>query len=196
MKAILRSGFLALAIMAFAVAAYAGPYEEIVAANERGDYATALILLRPLAEQGDADARVILGLMHDQGRGVPQDYAKAVKWYRMAANQGHTLAQTALGLRYDQGQGVRQNHAEAVKLWRNAAENDYPLAQFFLGLNYAGEWGDPKTYVQAHMWFSIAAAQGEKAALILLDIAASKMTPDQIADAQRMAREWMAKHQQ
>ena len=121
MKAILRSGFLALAIMALAVPANAGPWEEIVAANERGDYANALILLRPLAEQGDADAGVILGLMHDQGQGVPQNYAEAVKWYRMAAKQDHTLAQTALGLRYDQGQGVPLNHAEAVKLWRNAA---------------------------------------------------------------------------
>ena len=61
MKAILRSGFLALAIMALAVPARAGPLEDGKAAYERKDYATALRLLRPLAERGDARAQGGLG---------------------------------------------------------------------------------------------------------------------------------------
>ena len=56
MKAILRSGFLALAIMALTVPANAGPFEDALAAAQRGDYVTALRLLRPLAEQGHAGA--------------------------------------------------------------------------------------------------------------------------------------------
>jgi uncharacterized protein len=55
----------------------AGPAEDAaaaVAAHKRGDYATALRLIRPLADQGDADAQNILGLMYYSGRGVPQDY--------------------------------------------------------------------------------------------------------------------------
>ncbi len=85
MKAILRSGFLALAIMALAVPSNAGPFEDGNAAYQRGDYATALRLWRPLAEQGDAGAQYNLGLMYREGQGVSQDDAEAAKWYRKAA---------------------------------------------------------------------------------------------------------------
>ncbi len=81
MKAILRSGFLALAMMAFAVPVSAGPYEEGATAAKRGDFATALRLWRPLAEQGDANAQNSLGFIYSKGEGVPQDYAEAVKWW-------------------------------------------------------------------------------------------------------------------
>jgi TPR repeat protein len=66
--------------LSFAGSVAAGPAEDVaaaVAAHKRGDYATALRLIRPLADQGDADAQNILGLMYAQGRGVPQDYVVA-----------------------------------------------------------------------------------------------------------------------
>ena len=66
----------------------AGPFEDGYAAHEKGDYATALRLLRPLAEGGNSDAQHNLGVMYEKGRGVPQDYAEAVKWYRKAAKRG------------------------------------------------------------------------------------------------------------
>ena len=72
MKAILRSGFLALAIMALAVPANAGPYEDGLAAFNRRDYATAQKFWRPLVEQGDAVAQYSLGVMYANGNGVPQ----------------------------------------------------------------------------------------------------------------------------
>ena len=56
--------------------------------------------------------------------------------------------------------------------------------------------GIHRDYVSAHMWYSLAAAQGNQEASINRDIIAKRMTPDQIAEAQRMAREWMEKHQQ
>ena len=123
MKAILRSGFLVLAIMAMAVPANAGPFEDGLAAYRRDDYATALKFWRPLAEQGGA------------------------------------LAQSNLGTRYGKGEGVRQD------------------------------------YVSAHMWLNLAAAQGDDTAQKNRDIVAKRMTPNQIAEAERLAREWMAKHQ-
>ncbi len=61
---------------------------------------------------------------------------------------------------------------------------------------YAIGQGVPLDYVLAYMWITLAAAQGAEEAQINKDLAASKMTPAQIAEAQRMAREWMAKHQQ
>ena len=105
MKAIFRSAFLALAIMALVVPAYAGPHEDGLAAYQRGDHATALKIMRPLAEQGQAQAQHNLGVMYYNG--VPaKDYGEAVKWYRMAAEQGFADAQVNLGFMYHNGRGV------------------------------------------------------------------------------------------
>jgi TPR repeat protein len=79
MKAILRSGFLALAILALVAPAHAEPFEDGQAAYGRGDYATAMRLWRPLAEQGHAVAQSNLGFLYRTGKGVPQDDAEAVK---------------------------------------------------------------------------------------------------------------------
>ena len=82
------------------------------------------------------DAQYNLGLMYDNGEGVPQDYAEAVKWYRLAAEQGHAKAQYNLGLMYDNGEGVPQDYAEAVKWYRLAAEQGDAAAQTNLGCMY------------------------------------------------------------
>src|SRR5258708_846048 len=102
---------LLLTLPACAVAgpAGAGPVEDFrdaVAAYRTGDYATTLRLLRPLAEQGYANAQTNLGIMYDEGRGVPKDYAAAAEWLREAAEQGDALAQSDLGDMYDMGRGV------------------------------------------------------------------------------------------
>jgi TPR repeat protein len=79
------SGVLALALFGVAMA---GPLEDAQAADQKGDYATELQILRPLAEQGNALAQLGLGVMYANGQGVPQDYGQAVVWYRKAADQG------------------------------------------------------------------------------------------------------------
>jgi uncharacterized protein len=70
----------------------AGPLEDASAAYQRGDYATALQLIRPLAEHGDPAARFRLGVMYEKAQGVPLDYHEAVKWFRMAAEQGRSTS--------------------------------------------------------------------------------------------------------
>jgi TPR repeat protein len=115
-------------------AAVAGPFEDGFAASQRGDYATALRLWRPLAEQGEVTSQFNLGVSYDQGSGVPQDYAEAVKWFRLAAEQGYAKAQFNLGNMYDDGKGVPQDYAEAVKWLRLAAEQGLAQAQSNLGL--------------------------------------------------------------
>ena len=62
-------------------------YEDGDAAARRGDYATALKLLSPLAQKGLAGAQNNLGKMYLQGHGVAQDYKEAGKWFRLAADQ-------------------------------------------------------------------------------------------------------------
>ena len=142
--------------------AAAGPFEEGWAAYQRGDYATAVRVWRPLAEQGNARAQTNLGLLYAKGEGVPQDDAEAAKWCRLAAEQGDARAQGFLGLLYVQGIGV------------------------------------PQDYVQAHMWLNLAAsrhseAEGRDHAVRIRDGIVSEMTPAQIAEAQRLTREWKPK---
>lgn len=84
----------------------------------------------------------------------------------------------------------RGDYATALRLWRSLAEEGNAVAQFNLGLMYAYGRGVPQDYVLAHMWFNLAAAQGDQNAVKNRDTAAAKMTPAQIAEAQRLAREW------
>ena len=93
-------------LVAIGGAATAGPLEDAVAAYQRGDYATALRLWHPLAEQGDADAQFHLGVMYESGQGVLRNDAEAIKWYRKAAEQDDAVAQFNLGIMYAKGEGV------------------------------------------------------------------------------------------
>ena len=95
-------------------------FKKGLAADQRGDYATALRQWRPLAEQGDADAQFNVGNAYHTGQGVPQDDAEAVKWYRKAAEQGDVMAQHNLGALYCKGQGVPQDDVLA-HMWFSLA---------------------------------------------------------------------------
>ena len=87
-------------LLNLAVTVTAGQFEDAGAAFSRRDYATALRLFRPLAEQRDARAQSMLGLLYDGGLGVSQDFTEAAKWYFKAAHQGQIVAQFMLGKMY------------------------------------------------------------------------------------------------
>jgi TPR repeat protein len=74
--------------LSFAAPMAAGPLEDADAALKRRDYATALRFIRPLAEQGDASAQYNLGVLYDNGLGVPQDKVRAYMWFTLSAAQG------------------------------------------------------------------------------------------------------------
>jgi uncharacterized protein len=105
-----------LLMLSLAAPVAAGPLEDGYTAYTRGDFATAMRLMRPLADQGNITAQTVVGLMY-----------------------------------------------------------------YF---NYGGD------YVNAYLWFNLAAAQGNAFAEMFLRDTADKMTPDQIAEAQKVAREW------
>ncbi len=121
------------------------------------------------------------------------DFAEAERLFRRAAEQGHAKAQNNLGAMYRKGEGVPQDDAEGVKWLRKAAEQGHVNAQNNLGVNYLRGEGVPQDYVQAHMWFNLAGAQGDKQAVKNRDLAAKQMTPAQVAEAQKLAREWKPK---
>ncbi len=87
----------------------------------------------------------------------------------------------------------RGDYETALKEWRPLAEQGDPLAQSYLWGMYAEGEGLPKDYVLAHMWATLAAAQGNENAVIGLEILEKKMTSSQIAVSQRLAREWTPK---
>lgn len=150
-------------------------------------------LLRPLAEQGDSTAQFKLALLFYNGRGVAHDYSQALDWFKKAARQGHPLAQFNAGYMYENGEGTPQDYLEAAKCYRESAERGNQLAQYNLGYLYEKGRGVPQDEVQALLWYNLAAIQGEAKAKTARERVTVWMTPAQIADAQRLAREFKKK---
>ena len=101
---------------------------------------------------------------------------------------------------YAEGRGVVQDEAEAVRWYRQAAEQGDVAAQVNLGVMYANGQGVPQDYVEAHKWLNLAASrastENQKRYAESRDALAAVMTPQQIADAQKLAREWFAAFEQ
>ena len=95
---------------------------------------------------------------------------------------------------YDDGRGVTQDYAHAVHWYRLSADQGEAHAQFNLGVMYEKGWGVPQDYVLVHMWYNLATAsmppgKNRDTAASHRDNVERKMTPDQVAEAQRLARE-------
>jgi TPR repeat protein len=99
--------------------------------------------------------------MYANGRGVPRDFAEAANWYRKAADRGDAAAQYNLGVAYDTGQGVPRNVVQAYR-WYDVAATRFPSS----------------------------AADNRAQAIKSRDLIAARMTPPQIAEAQKLAKEW------
>ncbi len=93
---------------------------------------------------------------------------------------------------------MAQDYAQALKWCRKAAEQGHADAQYILGFMYETGEGVTQDYTQAYMWYNLAIAQKDEVATARdkfdIDELAKSMTPDQIAEAQRLAREWTEKH--
>jgi len=164
-------------------------------AARRGDFKTAFKIFKPLAEQGNARAQAYLGVAYGGGIGIPQDDKEALRWYRKAAEQGNNAAQFLISNMYQLGEGVPQDDKEAIKWYRKSAEQGHSGAQLLIGNMYEKGMGVLSDYVEAHKWFNIAGANGLEDGRKNRDILEKRMTPDQIAEAQKLAREWKEEHQ-
>ena len=94
---------------------------------------------------------------------------------------------------YYHGVGVKQDHGTALKWYQLAANQNFADAQYNLGVMHLYGHGVPQSVVQAHAWWSMAAAQGDQGAIRHRDELATKMSASQIAEAERLAREWKTK---
>ena len=152
------------------------------------DEVEAVKWFRKAADQGVANAQHNLGLRYDNGDGVAKDEAEAVKWFRKAADQGHAIAQSNLGVMYAKGNGVAQDEAEAVKWYRKAADQGLAIAQSNLGFRYANGNGVAKDETEAYKWWLLAGAQANEVARKNILMIERRLTPDQRAEGQRLAR--------
>jgi TPR repeat protein len=86
----------AIMVLASTSGALAGPWEDGMAAYNRGDYAPAVKLFRPLAQSGNAKAQSVMGVMYRKGQGVARSSARAFMWFSMAAARGDAKAKAEL----------------------------------------------------------------------------------------------------
>jgi TPR repeat protein len=174
---------------------WAGDFEDGEAAILKGEKKVALDKYKRAAAQGDVRAYVLLGHIYDWGQGVAEDHAEAARWFRLAAIKGNASGQFNIGFMYAKGRGVVQDYSEAVRWYKLAAEQGYAVAQNGLGYMYRKGQGLAQDYVRAHMWYNLAAIKGDyKIAVENRDNIASEMTSQQIAEAQKLARECQARN--
>jgi len=176
--------------------------------------AEAVKWFRLAADQGLLLAQNNLADTYALGLGVPQDFREALKWYRLAADQSSSYAENVIGIAFEQGLYVAQDYAEAFRWYRRAANKIYERPgntwihspQYNIGAMYASGRGMAQDYVQALMWFTLAAAFGDTkppgpigiklvntpkyTALEQRDRLKALMTSAQIAEAEKLAREW------
>jgi len=145
---------------------------------------------RKAADQGYMAAEFCVGNCYFNGNGVPQDRVEALKWYRRAADKGFAYAQYNLGTFYAKGDGVVQDLSKAVEWFLKAGNQGEAGAQYNLGVIYYKGDGVTKDFVEAYKWFNLASAQGNADARKWRQIIESRMTANQIAEAQKMAREF------
>ena len=117
-----------------------------------------------------------------------RDYVRAANLLRPLAVSGHASAQGNLGVMYNHGDGVVKDYVEAVRWYRLAAAQGNANAQSNLGLMYTLGQGVAKDYVHGHMWLNLASASGNLNAVKGRDAASVLITPQQISQAQQMAR--------
>jgi TPR repeat protein len=160
--------------------------------------AAAIDSIVPPMTHGLGTVEALIGDAYYYGHGVARDYSEAARWYRSAAEHNSAMAQSTLGDIYYYGRGVPQDFVAAVQWWQLAAEQGIAVAQLNLGVMYANGDGVPRDYVKSHLYTNLAAAHlppGEDRDIAVKnrDIVGKLMDATQLAEAQRLARDWQPK---
>jgi uncharacterized protein len=154
-------------------------------------YDKAAELFRQAAEQGDAQAQILLASMYLDGKGVEKDDAEAAKWAKLAGKQGNAYAQALLGSMYYDGKGVAKDDSEAAKWARLAAEQGNSEGQEELARLYYHGGGVPQDYIEADKWFIL--ADDNMLIPIVKTALELKMSKQDVAEAKRRADAWKPK---
>lgn len=125
-----------------------------MAAFEAKEFAQAWRLLKPHAENGDAQAQHRLAIMCQNGLGMARNDLMAYKWMRSAAEQGYALAQHGLGFMYLYGECTEKNEKEAAKWFERAADQGMVGSAMTLAMMYEQGQGIPKDEAAAKKWYA------------------------------------------
>ncbi|PIG92355.1 tetratricopeptide repeat protein [Gloeocapsopsis sp. IPPAS B-1203] len=99
---------------------------EGIAAFQAGDYTTAVKILKPIADCGEAEAQCIIANIYHLGLGLERNILEAVKWYKKAAEQGYGLASNNLaGIFLSGDNGIEVDRAEAEKWYKKAKDQGF-----------------------------------------------------------------------
>ena len=170
------------------------PYTLVEAqqAVKRNDYKTAAAAFKELAEKGETEGQVGLGLLHLSGQGGEKDINRAIEWFRLAAAQGNRFAQNKLGDQYKIGEGVERDYAQAYKWFKLSADQAFASAQSNLGQLYQFGLGVTADEGEAIKWFKLAADQGNslaKSSLAAIDKARAEKAEKERQEKLRKQRE-------
>lgn len=143
-----------LAFMLVSSIVNANGFEDGVAAFDRKDYAKAMEIWKPLAEQGDARAQYRLGRMHEKGRGVWRNLRTAAQWYLKAAHQGNADAQYRLAVAYAYGLGGLDLDETRALMWlcRAAAQGQRKAQKVLAEVYERGKFGVEPDPERAAYW--------------------------------------------
>jgi len=193
MRSFQRIFLIAFALLC-AATAWSGDFKKGWNAYSSTDYATALAEWQDLADAGDRDASYGMGLLYGNGFGVEMNDELALRYYGAAAEKGHADAQFNLAVMYQNGWGVPASDEIANKWYRLAAEQGITGAQVALGRYYAMDFLDTYDPVEAYKWFSIAEQLGDVDAVVKREFLASRMTSEQVAQADGIVDKWVQGH--
>ncbi len=176
------------------------------------DHKKAVYWIEKSAKQGFAMAQYNLGVMYYKGEGVIKDYKKAFYWFKKLTQQGEEIAQAGLGemyyqavvgaqvnlgVMYYEGKGVKKDYQKALYWTEKLAKQGNANAQYNLGEMYYEGKGVVKNYIQAYKWISLCKAQMTDEGTVvgtavdqLFNSLESKMTKNQIAEAQKLASQF------
>jgi TPR repeat protein len=185
---------LSCALVLFASLSWAGDFKKGWSAYSSGDYAAAVAQWQDLADAGDAKACYGMGLLYGNGFGVDMNDELALKFYGLAADKGHAEAQYNLGIMHQNGWGVPLNEEEGMKWFRLAAEQGISGAQMALGRHYAMDFADSYDPVEAYKWFALASKLGDYEANSKVDFLKTRMTSEQISEADAQVSAWLKSH--
>jgi TPR repeat protein len=186
--------FLAAFIVSLSPFVWAGDFQKGWVAYNSTDYATALSEWQELADAGDTDACYGMGLLYGNGFGVDLNDDLSLKYYSIAAAQGHAEAQYNLGVMYQNGWGVPMDEEEGIKWYELAADQGVVGALLALGRVYGMDYSEKYDPVAAYKWFKLAANFGDIDAKTRIEFLASRMTPEEVAEAEGRSDTWMQSH--
>lgn len=166
-----------ISVLALTAGASQDDIESVRQAFAQGNYALAFQEAQRLAQKGEPEAELDLGLLYDIGHGVSQDFAQAAQWYRRAAEHGNVTAMFNLGAMYDAGRGVAVDRLEAARWYERAAAQGFGRAQYDLALMLEHGDGVRRNLARAEQLYRLAGANGIQAAERRLTVIANLETP-------------------